>query len=116
MNRTFYVAGVQFRPAAEVREVMSYIHEGSYLDLKPEPENKYDPNAIKIVFVEYDTDDLHLGYVPKKFSAEVAALLEAGIDLVCIVLEANPNAKPWEMLKVAVKIAEPEASEEEVSE
>jgi len=109
MNRTFYIAGVQFRPAEEVRKAVSLMKEGNHLGMVPDPTNKYDPNAIKIEY-NIETADgvesLFLGFVPKKFSAEVAGLLEAGIELACIVEAVNPSAKPWEMCKVTIKEAE----------
>lgn len=106
MNRKFFIAGVQFRPSDEIRKVKELIKNKDYLKLVPEPSNKFDPNAIKI---EYDlkTDkgivSIHLGYVPKKFSSEVAGLLEHGIELVCNVEEINPDAKPWELFQVVIR-------------
>lgn len=102
MNRTFFIAGVQFRPKNEINEACKKIEQGSYLSLVLEPENKFDLNAVKILF-----DEIFLGYVPKIFSAQVAGLLEAEIELECIVEEINPSAKPWEMCKVMITEAEP---------
>jgi hypothetical protein len=39
------------------------------------------------------------GYVPKKFSAEVSALLAIGTPIECVITELNKNAKPWECCK-----------------
>uniref|UniRef100_A0A6M3LTV3 Putative HIRAN domain containing protein n=1 Tax=viral metagenome TaxID=1070528 RepID=A0A6M3LTV3_9ZZZZ len=109
MNRSFYVAGVQFRPKHEIAAAMKEVKEGDRLGLVAEPDNKYDPNAVQIKCNIEDPKDggsfipIFLGYVPKKFSSEVSALLEAGVDLDCIVEAANPAAKPWEMLKVVIK-------------
>jgi hypothetical protein len=46
----------------------------------------------------------HVGYVPKKFSAEITAMIEVdGIDCVqCIVSQINPEAKQWEMCEVEI--------------
>lgn len=90
----FYVAGVQFRP--EGATTIKNLEEGDELDLVPEPTNKYDPNAIQIV-----ADGKHIGYVPRKFSAEVAAMLEVG-TVGCFISEINPSAKQWEMCKVRI--------------
>jgi hypothetical protein len=104
MNRTFYIAGVQFRPKEDINKNMKCIEVGDILELIPEPENKFDPNAVKICYEDLENPDIiHLGYVPKKFSAEVAALLEADIYLECIVEEINPAAKPWEVCKVIIR-------------
>ena len=108
MKRSFFIAGVQFRPIAEIGRAMKEITIGDILPLSPEPTNKYDPNAVQILFEHADgpVDVTFLGYVPKKFSAEVAGLMEAGVDLECVVEVVNPAAKPWEMCKVVVKEVE----------
>lgn len=96
----FYIAGVQFH---EARKVISQLSIGDTLELVPEPSNKFDPNAILIQYHDKDSD-INLGYVPKKFSAEVTAFLEVyGTDKVfCDLIEVNPKNKPWEQLKVHI--------------
>jgi len=80
---------------------------GDQLGLVPEPENKFDPNAVKI---EYNTEtadgivSTFLGYVPKKFSSEVSAMLGIGAPVICTVDEVNPEGKTYEMIKVTVAI------------
>lgn len=100
MVRTFFIAGVQFRPT-EIKKKISELMVGDKLILDPEPTNKFDPNAVRIMITI--SEDTFLGYVPKKFSSEVSAMIEAGIDIECIVDEINPKAKAWEMCKVTVK-------------
>jgi len=41
----------------------------------PEPENKYDPNALA-VWVSLKGERYHVGYVPREIAAEIAPLLE----------------------------------------
>ncbi len=109
MNRVFYIAGVQFRPTGEIRRATELMKVGDHLGLVSEPTNKYDPNAVKI---EYNTETADgvvttfLGYVPKKFSAEVSAMLEAGIEIECIVEMINPQGNPWDLCRVRVKNVE----------
>ena len=107
MKRTFFVAGVQFRPHHEIDSASKLMDVGDQLGLVPEPENKFDPNAVKI---EYNTEtadgivSTFLGYVPKKFSSEVSAMLGIGAPIICTVDEVNPSAKTYEMIKVTVAI------------
>ena len=107
MKREFFIAGVQFRPQDEIRKAMKEIKVGDKLALLAEPTNRFDPNAIQISKSITDeegiTDFIFIGYVPKKFSSEVAGLLEAGIDLECIVTAIDPLAKKWEMCKVVIR-------------
>jgi len=101
MKRTFYIAGVQFRPENEIAQVIKQIHIGDVLVLTPEPTNSFDPNAVKI---EYNVDNIFLGYVPKKYSSEVAGMLEIEAPITCTVDEVNPLAKTYEMIKVTVQV------------
>jgi hypothetical protein len=104
MNHSFFIAGVQFRPL-EAKEAIKTLKPSTNLMLMPEPTNKFDPNAVQIICNEKEEGDkdIFLGYVPKKFSAEISAALEVGIDLECIVESINPSAKPWEMCRVTIK-------------
>jgi hypothetical protein len=101
MNRTFFIAGAQYH---NLSKEINRLKLNDLLELKTEPENKFDPNAVRIML-----GDSFLGYVPKKFSSEVTSMLEIGIYLECKVIELNPKGKPWEMCKVMVK----EITEEE---
>ena len=105
-KKKFYIAGVQFRSARDKEALVDY-QEGDKLYLEAEPENKYDPNAIKIVD---EGNSFHFGYVPKKFSAEVSSALELGLNLECTIVTHNPTKKPWEMCEV--EIAEVESQQE----
>jgi hypothetical protein len=100
MKRQFFIAGVQFRPRAEINAAAKQMEVGGGLILKPEPTNKFDPNAVQIL----TTEDVFLGYVPKKFSSEVTALLSIDAPIICTVDEVNPAAKTYEMFKVTISI------------
>jgi hypothetical protein len=99
MKRQFFIAGVQFRPRAEINEASKKIQVGDTLVLEPEPTNRFDPNAVKIL-----SGGGFLGYVPKKFSSEVSAMLGIGAPIVCTVDEVNAAAKTYEMFKVTISI------------
>jgi hypothetical protein len=103
-ERKFFIAGVQHRPGAA--DVIRELSEGDELVLVPEPDNKFDPNAVKIELQIEGQDAKFLGYVPKKFSAEVAAALEVGKDeLECVITKINKNGKTYEMCEVVIKPA-----------
>ena len=108
MKRQFFIAGVQFRPRHEIDTAAREMKVGMRLGLVPEPENKFDPNAVKIEYIteteNFDTVSTFLGYVPKKFSSEVSAMLGIGAPVICTVDEVNPSAKTYEMIKVTVAI------------
>ena len=108
MRRSFYVAGVQFRPKEDIAKVLGTMKANDTLVLEPEPLNKFDPNAVKIIQGEF-----FIGYVPKKFSSEVSAMLGLGAPIICTVDEVNPAAKTYEMFKVTVSIPVDEPVEED---
>jgi hypothetical protein len=107
MNHKFFIAGVQFRPRDEINRAVKQLEVGTELYLEREPENKFDPNAVKILHIttEFKEGDevevvTFLGYVPKKFSSEVSALLDYDEVVNCTVTAVNPLAKTYEMIQV----------------
>jgi hypothetical protein len=117
MKRQFFIAGVQFRPKREIDAAAKEMQVGDRLMLTPEPTNKFDPNAVKIERMNDGEIDVatFLGYVPKKFSSEVSAMLGIGAPVICTVDEVNPFAKTYEMIMVTVQIPVDEAVDEEES-
>jgi hypothetical protein len=94
-DREFFLAGVKFRPKA--MDIIRTLDEGDDLDLVPEPDNKFDSNAIAV----YCGED-HIGYVPKIFSSELSAAMEVS-EYECRVVSLNKNGAPWEACKVVVR-------------
>lgn len=96
----FYLAGVQHH---NYRDVTKEMAEGDFLEIVPEPTNKYDPNAIRL---HYDSVVLNmevmLGYVPKKKSAEIADFLKKAQVPACKVISFDPGQSPWNMIKVEI--------------
>lgn len=70
-NMNSFVAGIKFRDNYE--ELLSKLKEGMELQVRAEPDNKFDPNALAV----YNGDD-HLGYIPKRDIPAVALNLENG--------------------------------------
>ena len=58
-NMNSFIAGISFRD--DSKKLLSQLSEGMEVQLKPDPDNEFDPNAIA-VFNEQD----HLGYIPKR--------------------------------------------------
>lgn len=100
----FYIAGVQHH---SMYKVLKDLEVGYLLDLIREPENKFDPNAVRI-----EHNDTMLGYVPAKFSAGAAAILDVGGDIICEIIELNPTARPWEQCKVLLTVIDEFADDE----
>jgi hypothetical protein len=70
-NEVYKVVGVTFDGK---QDVLRTIQEGDILELTPEPNNKFDPNAVAVSL----PDGSPVGYVPKNFAAmmhDIAPLL-----------------------------------------
>jgi hypothetical protein len=63
--------GAKFRTLSEQTKVLE-LEVGQEVKLVPEPTNKYDTNAVKIIVAGELGETFHLGYIPKEFSAQVA--------------------------------------------
>lgn len=50
-----------------VNEFYDLVFDNEQIIFIPEPDNPYDNNAIKI-YLDFDFDQLHIGYVPKKYT------------------------------------------------
>ena len=94
-NYEFFVAGVKFHKFNTVKDILE---EGMAVDLIPEPTNKYDRFAIKIKH-----NNVMLGYVPKKLSAEVTEVMNSGTELAATIIQLQPDFEPWTALKVGVR-------------
>lgn len=103
-KREFYIAGVKFH---QYKSVLNDMSEGNTLQLIPEPNNKFDPNAVQIYF-DNGGKAAFLGFVPKKFSSEISALLEVGKELECTLTKFTKDAKTWEIFKVSISEVEDE--------
>lgn len=98
----FFIAGVRYH---QLHRILNQLELTDSFRLVPETREeilKYDPNAVRI---EYNTVEkgIMCGYVPKKFSAEISAMISLGKRLSCSIKELNKEAKPWEQCKVAIE-------------
>lgn len=66
------VAGTTF--IKNLHEIETKLEQGQYLDLKREPDNKYDAFAVAI----YNSQGEKLGYVPRDKNQMLARLMDAG--------------------------------------
>lgn len=79
-----HIAGTSYR---DVKPAQSLMEPGSCLVLQREPQNAFDPLAIKIL----TTAGHHVGYVPKVKNEALARLMDAGK-----LLFGKVDTKHWE--------------------
>lgn len=88
------VAGFQYHKGLEI---WTLLNVGDELLLVSEPENKYDPRAVRV-----EWRGQKLGYVPRVDNSSVNHLLGSGQRLIAAVVSLNESNNPWERISFAV--------------
>lgn len=85
----FPIVGTKFR-GSEAMSAVKKCEQGDPLELRREPTNAYDPNAVGVWLPARDPivpEDgagipaLHVGYIPQVMNAQIARLLDEGVAL-----------------------------------
>ena len=90
------VAGFQYHQGETVWPLLAV---GAALDLVREPENAYDPRAVRI-----DWQGQKLGYVPRIDNAAVSHLLDNGQTLDATIVSLQASSDPWQRIAVAIRL------------
>lgn len=107
-TRTFFVAGVKFRPTEEISLAATKINEAKGdpsaipVKLVGEPSNKFDRYAVKVFLA-----DVFIGYIPKPINVDIWALKDGGLKPSAELVQYNFNAPTHEMFKVQVSFTKP---------
>lgn len=97
---TVTVTGVTFAPAypSNVYDVQKWLvlRGKCAARLEREPDNEYDPNAVKVMAV-HPNGDIELGHLPRDVAARVAPELDAGDRWTGAVYETGEEVmgRPW---------------------
>ncbi len=89
------VAGVSFR-----QDAMENVVVGHQIILKPEPDNKYDPNAVAVCL---GITEEQIGYIPKDKAPSVKKLIEECVVVGCTVASVG-RAGPRKPLGCVIDI------------
>ena len=105
------VAGIGFH---DINDIWDGLYVGAKLALVREPKNKYDKNAVAVALADdYDENDPEdfdfdfiLGYIPRKYNAAIAAILDMGWQemLEAAITELKDHAPYSDKLHIAVYI------------
>ena len=77
-TETFKIAGISYYKDDIIKNFASEIDDGEFdyktssVELIPEPENKYDPNAIKVL-----VNGIKIGYVPKELTSFARDIIDS---------------------------------------
>lgn len=76
------LAGLSFRPR-EAKDLVSILETGHELALEREPDNRFDPFAVRIID---PNTEIHIGYVPRTASQEVSSALASSANYSAILI------------------------------
>lgn len=110
-----HLAGRQYHDADEVWEEL---HVGTLLELRREPDNRYDKNAVAVMYSDGSVDEdnepieYHLGYIPAAQNRTIAALLDMGWNDIfeCHISQINPHVHYEEQIRMSIRIKKNEAA------
>lgn len=111
-----HIAGRQYYDADEVWEEL---HVGTQLELRREMDNRYDKNAVAIIYYDGSIDEngelieYLLGYIPAAQNHTIAALLDMGWDNIfeCRISQINPHVHYEDQIHMSIRIKKNEAAE-----
>jgi hypothetical protein len=102
------LAGRQYH---DVDEVWEELRVGTCLSLERDLDNRYDKNAVAVVYRDVDVDtgiveEYLLGYIPSDENETIAKLLEMGWDKIfeCRISKINPEAHYENQIRLTIKI------------
>jgi len=75
---------------------------GDRLDLVREPENAFDPRAVRV-----DWRGVQIGHVPRIENLDLARLIDRGAPLEARILHLEDSRDPWQRLLFEVIVVEP---------
>ncbi len=99
-----HIAGRQYHDASDVWDKLTI---GTELLLEREMDNRYDPNAVAIIYRDpKDEKEYLLGYIPRNENKAVAVFLEMGYEKIfeCRLSRKDEKAHYEEQLHVTIKI------------
>lgn len=98
IEREFFVMGIRHYTACDGTncELLPTVEIGERLELRPEPENLYDPMAIRVLTERGQ----HLGYIPRYYSYAILERIKKNVSYSCVVIEVEPARGCSECVKV----------------
>lgn len=83
----FFTRGIRHRDERTRNRWQNGVEPVSPLELTPDPDNDYDPNALRIV----DADGWDMGYLPWYYTSSFSKLIEANSSYEIAVRRQNPE-------------------------
>ncbi len=104
VQRDFFVMGIRHHAQCkgENCNFLPSVAVGDVLTLVDEPDNAYDPFAIRVLTQANE----ELGYIPRYYNREILARVKKGMAYSCVVLEVNRGNHCSECVKVRLNMTD----------
>ena len=95
------VAGTGY--CEQINEIYPKLKEGTMLQMRRDPKNKYDEKAIGIYF-----GDVRIGWVPRTMNAVISRLMDAGKAFFCRISSLSEPApeNKWKNIECKIYMVE----------
>ena len=95
--------------------VWDRLRVGMPLRLEREADNRYDPEAVQVIF-NSDGEDFLLGYIPRGDNRSLAPFFDMGHDDLfdCRISRIAPEEHPEEQIQLTVRIRKKEETDAEI--
>jgi single-stranded-DNA-specific exonuclease len=102
LNLVSKVAGVTYEGR---QDIIANLRGNEPCRLEPEPDNPYDPNAIKVIIALPDGTKAHVGYLPRDLAKQVAPELD-GEKLMVKIIEITGGYGDFPIwgMRIAIRV------------
>ena len=87
-------------------EVWNELKVGTQLGLRLDKENRFDGNAVEVIYTNAKKEEFRLGYIPRDDNTQLAAFLEMDwTDIFeCRISKLSPDAHPENQVHLTIRI------------
>ncbi len=99
-----HLAGRQYHDADEV---WNELKVGTILQLERDTENRFDGNAVQVIYENEQRDDRYLiGYIPREDNEDISAFLDMGWGEIfeCRISKINSDAHYENQIRLTIRI------------
>ncbi len=107
-----HLAGRKYHDADEV---WNELKVGTQLGLRLDKENRFDGNAVEVIYTNDKKEEFRLGYIPREENEQIAAFLEMGwTDIFeCRISKLNSDTHPENQIHLTIRIVQNKNSRKE---
>lgn len=107
MNKAFYLeCNLAGRQYYEANEVWEELFVGACLTLERDKENRYDANAIQVIYEDNNSVPFLLGYIPSSCNEDLAKFFDMGWGNIfsCRISKITPDTHYENQIRLTITI------------